>query len=315
MDRLSALAAKKIPFFFVISYDQSEVYVEPLESLPKGIFFKTPLLRNYHPPAKYYPAITSKKPIDYDRYKAAFDLVQKNIRAGNTYLLNLTFPTPIELSHTLLETFLGTKAKFKLYFKDRFICFSPERFVSIDENGTIRTYPMKGTIDAAIPNAKSKILSDPKEMAEHTMVVDLLRNDLGMVSRRVRVKRFRYVDKILAGSRELLQVSSEIEAELGGGWRERLGDIIAAMLPAGSVTGAPKRSTCRIIAEAEGYERGFYTGIFGVFDGKRLDSGVMIRFIERVEAGYLYKSGGGITIDSDPQKEYAELLEKIYLPI
>jgi para-aminobenzoate synthetase component 1 len=87
------------------------------------------------------------------------------------------------------------------------------------------------------------------------------------------------------------------------------------MLPAGSVTGAPKLETVRIIKESENYERGWYTGIFGVFDGKSLDSGVMIRFIEKKGNDFYFKSGGGITYMSDPLKEYEELITKVYVPV
>ncbi|MRJ03130.1 MAG: aminodeoxychorismate synthase component I [Epsilonproteobacteria bacterium] len=313
MDRLSFYASRAIPFFFLIDYKKESVFVEPLHRLDR-IYFKTPLLRNYIPPYKLYPTILSKEPISFEEYRKAFDRVIDSIRRGETYLLNLTFPTKIGATADLEGIFFSTQAKFKLSFQDRFICFSPERFVQI-EGERIRTYPMKGTIDASLPGARERILSDEKEMAEHTMVVDLLRNDIGMVAERVQVNRFRYVEKIRAGPRELLQVSSEIEGRLPRDWRERLGEIFDRLLPAGSITGAPKSSTCRIIEEVEGYERGFYTGVFGVFDGRNLDSAVMIRFIEREEGGLIYKSGGGITIDSDPEREYRELLEKIYLPI
>ena len=77
---------------------------------------------------------------------------------------------------------------------------------------------MKGTIDSKIPNAQAKILGDVKEMAEHTMVVDLLRNDLGIVSSKVRVEKFRYIDKINAGDKKLLQVSSKISGHLEDNW-------------------------------------------------------------------------------------------------
>lgn len=87
------------------------------------------------------------------------------------------------------------------------------------------------------------------------------------------------------------------------------------MLPAGSVTGAPKRETIKIIEEVEQYDRGWYTGVFGIFDGKQLDSAVMIRFIERDSEGLIYKSGGGITFMSDPAKEYEELIAKVYVPV
>lgn len=314
MDRLSFYARRGTPFLFIIDYKKRNTVVEPLANLSKDILFKTPILRNYTPPYKKYPTILSKKPISFEAYKKAFNRIIEEIRRGNTYLLNLTFPTPITTDASLLAIFYSTQAKFKLFYKDRFICFSPERFIKI-KNDHIFTYPMKGTIEAHIPKAEAKILSDEKEMAEHTMVVDLLRNDLGMVANRIRVNRFRYVEKIRAGNKELLQVSSEIEGVLPKDWRNQLGAIFDTLLPAGSVTGTPKRSTCNIIEAVEGYERGFYTGVFGVFDGKNLDSAVMIRFIEQSPQGLLYKSGGGITIDSDAKKEYKELIDKIYLPI
>ena len=95
----------------------------------------------------------------------------------------------------------------------------------------------------------------------------------------------------------------------------QLGDILFSMLPAGSITGAPKKKTMQIIREAEGYERGFYTGITGYFDGDSLDSAVMIRFVEQEADGMYFKSGGGITFKSDARSEYEEMKQKIYVPI
>jgi para-aminobenzoate synthetase component 1 len=174
---------------------------------------------------------------------------------------------------------------------------------------------MKGTIEANIPNAKERILRDSKEMAEHIMIVDLMRNDLAMVAKDVKVESFRYIDKIRAGDKELLQVSSKITAKLPIDWRDNLGTIIDRLLPAGSITGTPKISTVEIINDIENYDRGFYTGVFGIFDGQNLYSAVMIRFIEKDGKKLYYKSGGGITIDSDTFSEYNELIDKIYIPI
>jgi len=86
------------------------------------------------------------------------------------------------------------------------------------------------------------------------------------------------------------------------------------LLPAGSITGAPKSKTVEIIAKAENYKRNYYTGIFGVYDGNTLESAVMIRFIEKDFGQLYFKSGGGITSMSDPVKEYDELIQKIYVP-
>jgi para-aminobenzoate synthetase component 1 len=174
---------------------------------------------------------------------------------------------------------------------------------------------MKGTIDASIPDAERVILSDGKELAEHYTIVDLIRNDLSMVSEKVRVIRFRYIDRIRTTHKELLQVSSEIRGELPEDYGKRIGSILFRLLPAGSVSGAPKKKTVLIIREAETYERGYYTGVAGYFDGQTLDSCVMIRFIEDTPEGLVYKSGGGITVRSERKKEYQEMIDKVYVPV
>jgi len=314
MDKITSLAQRRVAFFFVISYDKSEVFAQPIDELDSNIFFKIGKYRNYPqiPIEKHYKL--KKYPIDFGVYKKEFDHIIEEIKSGNTYLLNLTFKTKIETNLSLKEIFTYARAKYKLYFQDKFICFSPEKFIEIEGN-SISTYPMKGTIEAHIPNATKKILANQKEMAEHIMIVDLMRNDLAMVARDVKVERFRYIDKIKAGEKELLQVSSKITASLPTTWRDNLGEILDTILPAGSITGTPKRSTVNIIKNIENYNRGFYSGVFGIFDGESLYSAVMIRFIEKQNGKLYYKSGGGITIDSDVFSEYNELIDKIYLPI
>ncbi len=309
-EKLNFYGTKKEPIFFAIDFDAKEHYIAPLDTLDSDIQFSFENPKNstnkQKVPYTYHP-------VSIEHYKKAFDKVQEEIKRGNTYLINLTFPSKLEIDYNLKEIYDATDARFKLYFKDKFVCFTPERFIEI-KNNSIYTYPMKGTIEASIPNAKEKILNNKKEMAEHVMVVDLLRNDLSMVSKKVRVEKFRYVEKIKAGERELLQVSSKIKGELKTNWHEYLGDILTTMLPAGSITGAPKKSTTKIIKEVEGYKRGFFSGIFGVFDGNSLDSAVMIRYIEKTPNGLVYKSGGGLTIDSDYESEYLEMCEKVYVP-
>lgn len=313
MEKISKLAREREPFLFIVSYDLSSIFTQPLNSLDNDIFFKIEERRNYlQKPLKkeYY---LKKYPIEYKKYKESLKNVLEEIRSGNTYLFNLTFKTVIESNLSLKEIFTYAQAKYKLYFKNQFVCFSPEKFIDIKGN-SISTYPMKGTIEASIPNAKEKILSNEKEMAEHVMIVDLMRNDLARVGRDIKVERFRYIEKIKAGEKELLQVSSKITATLSSNWRDNLGDILKEILPAGSITGTPKKSTVNIISNIENYHRGFYTGVFGIFDGENLYSAVMIRFIEKEGNRLYYKSGGGITIDSDAKSEYEELIDKIYIP-
>ncbi len=181
--------------------------------------------------------------------------------------------------------------------------------------GRIASFPMKGTMDASIPNAEELIMSDSKELAEHSTIVDLIRNDLSMVADNVTVKKFRYLEKLKTDRRTLWQVSSEITGDLPSDYAENIGDIIFKMLPAGSICGAPKKKTVEIIKASEKYDRGYYTGIFGWFDGRNLDSCVLIRFIENQDGQLVYKSGGGITFMSDAKSEYEEMVKKVYIPI
>lgn len=311
---LNALGKQREPFFFVVNYAQDTFIVKPLGEMNDDILYTLDSLSNApSQPFTCKSAIVSREFIAYETYCQKMNEVVEHIKAGNIYLLNLTCPTKVKIQGTLKDAFYAANAPFKLYLKDEFVCFSPERFVKIEEN-TISTYPMKGTIDVSLPDALALILADEKEMAEHVMAVDLLRNDLSMVAKEVRVKAFRYVEKIKAGDKELLQVSSHIEGKVGDDWHDFVGDIIAKMLPAGSITGTPKKKSVEIIHEIEGYKRDFFSGVFGVYDGKRLDSAVMIRFLEKVEEGYVFKSGGGITLLSDPQKEYDEMCAKVYIP-
>ncbi len=162
--------------------------------------------------------------------------------------------------------------------------------------------------------AAERLMADAKEAAEHATVVDLLRNDLSRVAEHVRVERYRYVERVITHRGPLLQTSSEIAGRLPADYSAHLGEILFRLLPAGSVTGAPKSATCRLIAEAEGYDRGWYTGIAGWSDGRTLDSAVLIRFVEQTPEGLVFKAGGGVTAHSREEHEYAEIRDKIYIP-
>ncbi|HFS67016.1 MAG TPA: aminodeoxychorismate synthase component I [Flavobacteriia bacterium] len=308
-----------IPFLFIVDFDIKNPQVYRLDELDdKNIFFalaEASYLPNHH---FFKVDLTFKKLfINQETYKKAFKTVKEQIQKGNSYLLNLTFKNKIVFDDNkvnLLHIFDQTKAKYKLFYKDKFVCFSPETFIKI-ENNRIKTFPMKGTIDAAIKNAAQKLLNDVKESREHNTIVDLLRNDLAIVATDIKVERFKYLEKISTQKGEILQMSSEISGKLPNNWKNNFGDIILKLLPAGSVTGAPKPKTVEIIKNVENYQRKFYTGIFGVFDGENVDSGVLIRFIEKEGDDFYYKSGGGITYLSEMKSEYKELLQKIYIPI
>lgn len=253
-------------------------------------------------------------PVPIKDYKDGFDKIQKHIRSGETYLLNYTQPAMIETNLNLEELFYLSRAKYKVLYKDHFVCFSPETFVKIEDR-IISSYPMKGTIEYTGPHSENSIINDSKELAEHSTIVDLIRNDLSHVAENVRVNNFRFTEQIKTNRGDLIQVSSEIKGTLPDNWPAKLGTILSSLLPAGSVTGAPKKRTLEIIKKVENYDRGWYTGIFGVFDGKALDSAVLIRFIEENNGRLIFKSGGGITFMSDCEKEYTEMIKKIYVPV
>lgn len=313
---LNQKAKRREPFLFVIDYDLKKLLCYPLPVSPDIIKVKFPNYCNVeHVKLKKQEKLSLKKePISFNDYEKSFDEVMKNLRRGNTFLLNLTMPTRIETSLTIEEIFLHSRAPYNICLPNKFVVFSPEIFIRIEKN-TIRSFPMKGTIDANIPNAENIILSDSKEIDEHHTIVDLIRNDLNKISTRVRVERFRYIDRIKTENKELFQVSSEICGDLEQNWQNRFGDILMSLLPAGSISGAPKNKTLQIIDEVEMDKRGFYTGIMGIFDGENVESAVMIRYIEKSKNRLVYRSGGGITINSDPKSEYNEMIDKIYVPL
>ncbi len=312
MNRMGRAA---LPFLFVIDYEMNDSIVLPLDQAAKnGFLFNMRGYSNYViTNSDDIPLQFSKYPIDFDTYRIAFDKIIREIRFGNTFLINLTFPTEIKTNWSLRRIFEKSHAPYKLLSKDGFVLYSPESFVTI-KSGIISAYPMKGTYDATIQNASENLLSDPKEKAEHATIVDLLRNDLSIVAKNVTVERYRYLEEVLTSEKGLLQVSSKISGLLPTNYMSNLGNIIGKLLPAGSICGAPKASTLKIIKDVENYQRGFYTGVFGIFDGINLDSAVMIRYIEQSDNKLIYKSGGGITMQSDVWKEYKELIDKVYVP-
>lgn len=311
--RMNVLGKQKTPFLFAVNYELTEAFIcERPEENGHILFAIKESFRK--------PAVENKRfhfslhPIGREDYSAKFDVIQHGLRRGDSFLANLTMKTPVESDLSLEEIFCRSNAPYRICVPGEFVCFSPERFVRIAD-GEISSNPMKGTISAEVADAEQKILSDFKETAEHSTIVDLIRNDLSMVSESVQVKRFRYIDRIsTCNGDEILQVSSEIVGKLADGYLSHLGDTFLKLLPAGSICGAPKKATVELIHQAEQEARGYYTGVFGFFDGNCLDSAVMIRFIEEKDGRKYFRSGGGITAYSRCSDEYEEMLKKIYLP-
>jgi len=311
---MTRLHREGIPFLFAVNFDKTEGFCLPISKIsPEQIQFQiglNPLLAHEPPPSIELTAY----PLPYSAYFSKFSHVQEQIRNGNTYLCNLTQPSPIFTQADLESIYAASAAPYKLYVRNRFVVFSPEPFVRIS-GSVISAFPMKGTAIADGESSEASLRNDPKEGPEHNTIVDLLRNDLSIVAHRVYVKRLKYCERIKTLRGDLLQMSSEISGSLRAEYANDLGNLFDRILPAGSVTGAPKIKTIAILREIEAYSRNYYTGVFGLFDGVSVTSAVMIRFIEQTENGLVYKSGGGITALSDPEKEYQELVQKIYVPV
>lgn len=304
----------KVPFLFIVDFEMKRPFIQKLSAIdPEEILYFINGVTN-KTDEKSDPKVKIEKFAgDFSAYEKKFHKVFSHLEYGDTFLTNLTMATQIKLNCSLREIFFQSQAKYKLLFGNQFLVFSPEIFIQIKE-GKIYSFPMKGTIDASIPNAKEKILMDKKELAEHITIVDLIRNDISQVASHVRVARFRYIEEVRTESKNLFQVSSEIIGNLENEQQSCLGDILLKLLPAGSVSGAPKPKTLEIIKSVEG-DRGYYTGVFGYFNGSELDSGVMIRFIENQDGKYFYRSGGGITTQSVAELEYQEAIDKVYVPV
>lgn len=262
------------------------------------------------------PAPTLRaQPLPEADYAQGFSCARAALMRGDSFLLNYTARSRIDLTGDLESIYAHSRARYKILMPGEWVCFSPEPFVRIACGGQIASYPMKGTIDSRKPNALQLLMQDPKETAEHYTIVDLIRNDLNRVATGVHVKAFRFAEEVEGLKNSIIQTSSTIEGQLAPNWEERLGDIFWELLPAGSISGAPKETTVRTILLAENAPRGYYTGVAGYYNGQTVDSTVLIRFVEKIGEQHYFHSGGGITIQSQCHEEYEEMVRKIYLPV
>jgi para-aminobenzoate synthetase / 4-amino-4-deoxychorismate lyase len=253
--------------------------------------------------------------LDEADYVANVERIKAWIRAGDIYQVNFTFPLtfttfgdPLALYAKLRER---QRVQYAAYIElpDRHVLsFSPELFV-MRRGDRLITRPMKGTsARGALPMedaARADFLrQDPKNRAENVMIVDLLRNDLGRIARKGSVK----VPKLfeIESYATLLQMTSTVEAEIEPG--TSMFDVLRALYPCGSVTGAPKIRAMQIIGELERAPRGLYTGAVGYFDpGGDFTLSVAIRTIELPPQGLARLGiGSGIVADSDARAEWQE---------
>ncbi|HRI04770.1 MAG TPA: aminodeoxychorismate synthase component I [Pyrinomonadaceae bacterium] len=260
-------------------------------------------------------------------YIASIETIKERIRSGDTYQTNLTqqlstyLPDDLSTQQIFLRLRRDHPAPFAAFLKRQnstVVSASPERFFKVDADRTISTSPIKGTRPRGATEAEDKalrqeLLTSKKDLAENTMIVDLLRNDLGRVCEYGSVE----VEKLceLEEHPTFLHLVSTVNGKL----REniKMSEILRAVFPCGSITGAPKISTMRIIDEIETARRGLSMGAIG-YSIRNLkfgipnciDLSVAIRTAVIRDQTMTFNVGGGIVIDSDPESEYVETLTK-----
>lgn len=305
------------PCFFLLDFELQEgrFFLDPIVQPTGEVFFAFPAGKTPDPAGRRQQVTLTPHPESAARYAERFRIIQQGLQQGDSFLTNLTIRTPVDTAASLADIYLSSHATYRVFLPGRFVTFSPECFVTL-RGEELATHPMKGTIDASLPGAADLLRGDYKESCEHHTIVDLMRNDLNQVALGVGVRRFKYLSELHTSRGELLQMSSEITGRVDRSAEHfDIGKLLLPLLPAGSISGAPKARTLELIREAEGEPRGYYTGICGYFDGQDLDTAVLIRYIEQTAEGKLfYRSGGGITIHSQCQAEYEECLQKIYIP-
>ena len=274
---------------------------------------------------------TARSNLSRSEYMSAVEVIQEYIRSGDTYQTNLTqlieCDIPVELSAQKIFWRLRRDhpAPFAAFLKRNssiVVSASPERFFRVDKDGrTIEASPIKGTRrrgKGAVEDdrLRTELLSSEKDRAENTMIVDLVRNDLGRVCEYGSVEVKKLCD--LEEHPTLFHLVSTVTGKLRAG--AKLSEILRAVFPCGSITGAPKIRTMQIIEDLEPDYRGLSMGAIGInippsWDSDHLidvrtDLSVAIRTMTIVDQRITFNVGGGIVIDSDPAKEYDESLLK-----
>jgi para-aminobenzoate synthetase component I len=263
-----------------------------------------------------------------DEYVAAVEQIREYIRSGDTYQANLTQQLRCNLPDELTPQEVFTRlrrdhpAPFAAYLSRRdstVVSASPERFIRIARDGSIDASPIKGTRPRGTSpeedeRLRSELLGSEKDIAENTMIVDLMRNDLGRVCEYGSV----IVEKLcdIEEHPTLFHLVSTVRGQLRG--EVSFSEILRSVFPCGSITGAPKLRTMEIINELEPVRRGLSMGAIGCYLPARFsnvsssvfDLSVAIRTMVIREKEAVFNVGGGVVIDSDPEKEFEESILK-----
>ncbi len=273
----------------------------------KKPFLNTPVDIEKLPSFRLQKPLESYSNIGKERYEKAVVSVKNEAKNGNIWVLNLAQKLSGELKNplSLLRFFAHYLKKYApktggiVWTKnEKFVCMSPEIFITQSEK-TLETFPIKGT------GSREYLEKNEKEIAELRMVTDLLRNDLGQISTSVSALS----ERKLTPRGEFFHAHSHISAQLKTGQLTK--KMYQKLLPAGSVSGAPKRSVCQVISKSETAERALYCGTFGHFETpQKMQSLLLIRTLFANGSRWEYGTGAGITHLSDPKAEWKETLTK-----
>lgn len=255
---------------------------------------------------------------DKDKYCEMVEKAKHYIKEGDIFQIVLSNRLSAPFEGSLLNTYRMLRtinpSPYMFYFSGTDVEVagaSPETLVKL-ENGILHTFPLAGTrprgkTDKEDKKLEAELLKDEKELSEHNMLVDLGRNDLGKISKfgSVQVEKFHTIEKYS----HVMHIGSTVRGEI----REEYDAInaIEAVLPAGTLSGAPKIRACQLIAELEDNKRGIYGGAIGYIDfSGNMDTCIAIRIAYKKNGRVFVRSGAGIVADSDPEKEYKECINK-----
>lgn len=253
-----------------------------------------------------------------EQYCQMVEKAKKHIFEGDIFQIVLSNRLSAPYKGSLLDTYRVLRtinpSPYMFYFSGTDVEVagaSPETLVKL-EDGVLHTFPLAGTrprgkFTAEDEALEKELLADEKELAEHNMLVDLGRNDLGKISKfgTVQVEKLHSIERYS----HVMHIGSTVRGEIDD--KHDAIDAINAVLPAGTLSGAPKIRACQLIGDLENNKRGIYGGAIGYIDfAGNMDTCIAIRLVYKKNDRVFVRSGAGIVADSDPEKEFQECLNK-----